>query len=108
VNPLGTIPYQVAESLSEIELNIKCFAYGEDAGIDVGTTGESAAAKVVKTVSPPAARWHFDPTAIDGNLKSPAGGIAGKSSRSCQDQAAGAAFAAQRKGNRKEIHVIQH
>jgi hypothetical protein len=72
-----TVWNQGVKSLAEIELNMKCFGYGEEAGID--------AAANAKKVSSLAARWSFDPTATNGNLQKPADGIAGKASRFCQD-----------------------
>lgn len=72
-----TVWNQGVKSLAEIELNMKSFGYGEEAGID--------AAANAKKVSSLAARWSFDPTAMDRNLKNPADGIACKASRFCQD-----------------------
>ncbi len=72
-----TVWNQGVKSLAEIELNMKCFGYGEDAGIN--------AAANAKKVSALAARWSIDPIATDGNLQNSADGIAGKASRFCRD-----------------------
>jgi hypothetical protein len=107
VNPLDTVPHQGAKSLSEIELNMKRFGYGEDAGMDVGATKERVAANVKKVLSL-AARWSFDPTAIHEHFQSPADGIAGKSSRFLSGLGCGCWPLPHRAKNRKETHVIQH
>ena len=70
---------QGAKSISEIELYMKCFGYGEAAGMGDSATEASAAANVKKVLSL-AARWSFDPTAIERCLPGPDRGIAGKSS----------------------------
>jgi hypothetical protein len=72
-----TVWNQGAKSLAEIELNMKCFGYGEDAGIE--------AAANVRKVSSLAARWSFDPAAVDETLQNSTNGIAGKASRFCRD-----------------------
>ena len=103
-----TVWNQGVKSIAEIELNMKCFNYGEDAGMDDATMEEYAAANVEKIPSL-AARWSLDPAVTGGNWQSPADGIAGKSSRFYQGLDCGrGAFAAKCKANRKEIHVIQH
>ena len=79
-----TVWNQGAKSIAEIELNMKCFSYGEDTGMDDATREEFAAANVEKIPSL-SARWSFDPSVTDGNLQNPAGGIAGKSSRFLKD-----------------------
>jgi hypothetical protein len=79
-----TVWNQGAKSLAEIELNMKCFGYGEDAGMDDGKTEEIAATNVEKIPSL-AARWSFDPATGAGNLPNPANGVAGKSSRFCKE-----------------------
>lgn len=76
----GTTWNQGAKSVSEIELNMKCFGYGEDAGGDAGASEASAAANIKKVPSL-AARWSFDPMAIDKYLTAPASGTAGIASR---------------------------
>jgi hypothetical protein len=75
-----TVWNQGVKTIAEIELNLKCFNYGDDAGMDNATTEESASANVGK-VPLLAARWSFDPINLNGNLQHPANGIAGKSSR---------------------------
>jgi hypothetical protein len=80
----GTTWNQGAKSVSEIELNMRCFGYGEDASRGTGASKESAAANVKKVPSL-AARWSFDPTALAEYLPGPSGGITGKSSQFCQD-----------------------
>ncbi len=79
-----TVWNQGRKSLAEIELNINSFGYGEDAGMDDGTMAQSAAANVEK-VSALAARWSFDPAAVDGNWQVPAPGVIGESSWFCRD-----------------------
>jgi hypothetical protein len=79
-----TVWNQGAKSIAEIELNMKCFGYGEDTGMD-DTTRETYAAANAAKVPSLSARWGFDPSVTDGNLQSPAGGIAGKSSRFFKD-----------------------
>jgi hypothetical protein len=79
-----TVWNQGAKSLAEIELNMKCFGYGEVAGMDDGTSEANAAANTEK-VPALAARWSIDPLALDGNQQSPAAGIASKSLRFGQD-----------------------
>lgn len=78
-----TVWLQGAKTLAEMELNMKCFGYDEDAG-SRDATRKHAAANVKKLPSL-AARWGLDPMAIDENLRKPAGGIAGKSSLFYQD-----------------------
>jgi len=79
-----TVWNQGVKSLAEIELNVKCFGYGEDAGMD-GTAMEKNAAANVEKVLSLAARWSMNPLAVGENWQGPADGIAGKSSHSCQD-----------------------
>jgi hypothetical protein len=79
-----TVWNQGSRSLGEVELNMKCFNYGENTGIDDGTMKESAAANVKKVPSL-AARWSLNPAAVAGDLQNPADGVAGKSSRLYQD-----------------------
>lgn len=73
-----TVWNQGARSLAEMELNMKCFGYGQAAGRDDAATN-------VGKVPSLATRWSIDPMAIDRNLQSPADGIAGKSSFLYQD-----------------------
>jgi hypothetical protein len=79
-----TVWNQGVKSIAEIELNMKCFSYGEDTGMDDATMEEYAAANVEQIPSL-SARWSFDPSVTGGNWQSPADGIAGKSSRLWQD-----------------------
>ncbi|MGH7994394.1 MAG: hypothetical protein ACREDQ_12810, partial [Limisphaerales bacterium] len=79
-----TVWNQGVKSIAEIELNMKCFNYGDDAGMDDATMEEYAAANVEQIPSL-SARWSFDPSVTGGNWQSPAAGIAGKSSRLWQD-----------------------
>lgn len=78
-----TVWNQGTKSLAEMELNMKCFGYGEAAGTDAAATERNAAINVAK-VPLLATRWSIAPMAIDGNLQSPADGIAGKSSFLCR------------------------
>lgn len=78
-----TVWNQGAKSIAEMELNMKCFGYGEEN--DVPATAEENAAVNVKKVPSLAARWSIDPLAIDANLQNPADGVAGKSSFFYQD-----------------------
>lgn len=80
----GTVWNQGVKSLAEIELNMKCFGYGEDAGMD-GTTTENGAAANAGKVPFLAARWSMNPLAVGENWQDAADGIAGKSSRFWQD-----------------------
>jgi hypothetical protein len=77
-----TVWNQGPKTLAEIELNMKCFNYGE--GAEDRTTEESAAANVEK-VPALAARWSLDPAALNGDGWIPADGVVGKSTRSHQD-----------------------
>lgn len=79
-----TVWNQGVKSIAEIELQMKCFNYGEDAGMDDATTEEYAAANVEQIPSL-SARWSFDPSAADGNWQSLPDGIAGRSARLRQD-----------------------
>ncbi len=103
-----TVWNQGAKTLAEIELNMKCFGYGEDAGMDDATMEEYAAANVGKMPSL-AARWSFDPAPsrrafAKSRRRHRRQVVAGLSRLGCGQ----AAFAAKCKGNRKETHVIQH
>jgi hypothetical protein len=73
---------QGPKTLAEIELNMKCFNYGE--GAEDRTMEESAAANVEK-VPALAARWSLDPAMLNGDGWIPTDGVAGKSSRFLQD-----------------------
>lgn len=75
-----TVWNQGVKSIAEIELNMKCFSYGEDAGMDDATTVGYAAANV-EQIHALSARWSLDPSAADGNLQTPPGGIARRSVR---------------------------
>ncbi len=79
-----TVWHQGVKSLAETELNMRCFGYGEDAGMDNATMAENAAANVEKVPSL-AARWSFDPATVAENLPHPADGVAGKSSQFYKD-----------------------
>jgi hypothetical protein len=79
-----TVWNQGPKSLAEMELNMKCVAYGEDAGMDDGTTEASAAANVEKVPSL-AGRWSFNPVTVAEHLQNPGYGVVGKVSRFCQD-----------------------
>lgn len=78
-----TVWNQGAKSLAEMELNMKCFGYGDEAATN-DRVGETAATNVKKVPSL-AARWSINPMAVDGNLQNHADGIAGRSSLFCQD-----------------------
>jgi hypothetical protein len=73
-----TVWNQGPKTLAEIELNMKCFNYGEDEELVDSTTEASTAANVEK-VPALAARWSFDPAALNGGGWIPAAGVAGKS-----------------------------
>jgi hypothetical protein len=73
---------QGPKTLAEIELNMKCFDYGE--GAEDRTMEESAAANVEK-VPALAARWSLDPAMLKGDGWIPADGAVEKSSPSHQD-----------------------
>lgn len=75
-----TVWHQGVKTLAEIELDLKCYGYGEDAEMDDVTRKEYVLANVGKAPRL-AARWSFDPIHFNGNLQSPADGIAGRSSR---------------------------
>jgi predicted metal-dependent HD superfamily phosphohydrolase len=75
---------QGPKTLAEIELNMKCFNYGEASEWAYQTTEESAAANVDK-VPALAARWSIDPAAFNSDGRVPADGVAAKSSRFHQD-----------------------
>jgi len=78
-----TVWNQGDKSLAEMELNMKCFGYGEEA--EIKNALEENTVANVKKIPSLAARWSIDPMTIDGNLENPADGIAGKSSLFCQD-----------------------
>jgi len=73
----GTVWNQGAKTIAEIELNMKCFSYGEDTGMAGAILKENAAANVEKIPSL-SARWNFDPSVAGGNLQNPAGGGTGR------------------------------
>ncbi|MFO1501129.1 MAG: hypothetical protein U1G07_22525 [Verrucomicrobiota bacterium] len=63
---------------AEIDLGLKCFAYGETAGaIDV-SAGESAVPNAER-VTALAGRWSFDPTTVDERMLRTGIGVAGDS-----------------------------
>lgn len=66
-----TVWNQGTKTLSETKLDMKCFDYGE-----MGPPG--VAARNAEKVSQLAARWNFDPAAVDERLLSQAVGVAGK------------------------------
>lgn len=80
----GAVWNQGAKTLAEIELNVKCFKYGEDPEMDNRTVEEIAATNVEK-VPALAARWSFDPAAVHGDWQIPADGVAGNVYRLRQD-----------------------
>jgi hypothetical protein len=77
-----TVWNQGPKTLAEIELNLKCFNYGEGAA---DRSAEEGAAANVEKVPALAARWSFDPATLNGDGWIPVYGIAGKSSRYYQD-----------------------
>jgi hypothetical protein len=79
-----TVWNQGAKSLAEIELNVKCFNYGERPWADDGTTAEIAAANV-KKVPALAARWSFNPADVNCDGQILADGVAGQFYRFHQD-----------------------
>jgi len=79
-----TVWNQGAKSIAEIELGMKCFSYGGDAGTDPASIEACASANVGK-IPLLAARWGFDPMNINGNLQNHASGVAGRSSRFQKD-----------------------
>jgi hypothetical protein len=79
-----TVWNQGLKTTAEIELNMKCYSYGQDAEMDNPSIEENVSANVAK-VPLLAARWSFDPMNISGILHYPANGIAGKSSKFCKD-----------------------
>ncbi len=74
-----TVWNQGPKSLAEIELNVKSFGYGENAGMD-GEAMEQTTAANAEKVPALAARWSFDPAMVDGNWQAPATGVIGESS----------------------------
>lgn len=78
-----TIWNQGAKSVAEMELDMKCFGYGEETRMGHGA-GEHAAANVKKVPSL-AMRWSVDPLAVDEHLPNHADGVAGQSSLFCRD-----------------------
>jgi hypothetical protein len=77
-----TVWNQGPKTLAEIELNMKCFNYGE--GAEDRTMEESVATNVEK-VPALAARWSLDPAMLNGDRWIAADGVVGKPSRSPQD-----------------------
>jgi hypothetical protein len=66
-----TVWNQGAKTIPEAELELKCFAYGDPCPMGV-------AAWNTKKVTQLAARWNFDPAAVDERLLNHAVGIAGE------------------------------
>ncbi|HEV2453433.1 MAG TPA: hypothetical protein VGY98_04185 [Verrucomicrobiae bacterium] len=62
----GTVWNQGPKTLPEVELGMKCFDYGEACPINV-------AARNAEKVARLAARWNFDPAAVDERLSGVAG-----------------------------------
>jgi hypothetical protein len=79
-----TLWNQGPKTLAEIELNMKCFNYGEDREVVDSTTEASTAANVEK-VPALAARWSLDPASVHDDGRIPADGITGKPSPFHQD-----------------------
>lgn len=75
-----TVWNQGFKTLAEIELNLKCFDYGEGPPTD-GPITETIAAANVEKVPGLAARWSLDPAAFTDDGQIPADGVAGKTSR---------------------------
>jgi hypothetical protein len=70
-----TVWNQGAKTLPEARLRLKCFEYGDDSA-----TNEIAGDNFEK-VAELAARWSFDPAAVDEHLLNQAGGMAGELSQ---------------------------
>jgi hypothetical protein len=66
-----TVWNQGAKTMPEIELGLQCFAYGE-------TCPPSLAAMNTEKVGQLAARWNFDPAAVDERWLNQAVGVAGE------------------------------
>jgi len=66
-----TVWNQGAKTMSETELDVKCFDYGE-------VCPPGAAAWNAEKVSQLASRWNFDPAAVDERLLNQAVGVAGE------------------------------
>jgi hypothetical protein len=75
-----TLWNQGIKSAAEMELGLKCFAYGADIAASKWGAADLLAANVEK-VPLLAARWSLDPATIDGRILAQAHGIAGKPSR---------------------------
>ena len=71
----GTVWNQGAKTMPEIQLGLKCFAYGESF-----VTKEVAEMNFEK-VAALAARWSLDPAAVDEHLLDQASGTAGELSQ---------------------------
>ncbi len=70
-----TVWNQGPKTLPETELGVKCFAYGEFCPPNI-------ARKNTEKVSQLAARWNFDPAAVDEKILNEAIGVAGELPRS--------------------------
>jgi hypothetical protein len=79
-----TVWNQGPKTLAEIELNMKCFNYAENAETGARTREPGAAANVEKLPAL-AARWSLDPAAVNAHERIPADGIAEKPARWHQD-----------------------
>ena len=66
-----TVWYQGAKTIPETELGVKCFGYGEFCPPNI-------ARKNAEKVSQLAARWNFDPAAVDEKILNEAIGVAGE------------------------------
>ncbi len=66
-----TVWNQGAKTMSEIELGLNCFGYGDPCA-------PSIAARNAEKVSQLAARWNFDPAAVDERFLGKAIGVAGE------------------------------
>jgi hypothetical protein len=75
-----TIWNQGAKTPAEIELSMKCFAYGEDPNANTWAAVEWTAANVGK-VPLLATRWSLDPARLNDRARNRYSGIAGESSR---------------------------
>ena len=66
-----TVWNQGVKTMPEIELGLRCYGYGE-------ICPKNVAAKNVEKMSKLAARWNFDPAAVDERLLNQAVGVAGE------------------------------
>jgi len=75
-----TVWNQGLKTTAEIELGLKCFAYGVDCSTFKWRATDLPAANVDK-VSLLAARWSMDPATVEGRILAQAHGIGGRASR---------------------------